>query len=141
MARNTSVGISHPRLERSVVGIVVALTVALVVGFPPHAAAQSATTNLHVNKYGFSFDNTWTDVCLTIDGTKLRYDPNGLVCSSVLNDGGPWGLCGGMALVAGERFLADVTSSGLTKQQMKPTIVDGQMRTLDANTVLKWLNW
>ncbi|WP_437957672.1 hypothetical protein WME76_41240 [Sorangium sp. So ce119] len=94
-------------------------------------------TGFDVKRHGFSFANKdWRNVCYTIVGaTRLRYSPSSPLC---LND---LGLCGGMSLVAGERFRNGMTSIDLTKPGAEPMIADGQMRTLDPGIVKKWLNW
>ena len=103
----------------------------------PYAVYADSDTGFDVKKHGFSFDNTkWGKVCYTIvGGTKLRYDADSPFCS------GEWGLCGGMSLLAGERFRAGMTSHDLTQGAAKPDIVNAQFRTLDEKTVAKFLEW
>src|SRR5262245_46957842 len=139
----TSMNLSHairPFVGAAIHGLAQLLLLAAV---PAVAASQSANTNFDVSKHGFSFGNTWTNVCVNVTGggTQLRYDPNGASCNTNLSDGGPWGLCGGMSLIAGERFVSDQTSSTLTQSVAKKDIVNGQMRTLDAAIVGEWLKW
>ncbi len=101
------------------------------------AHALTVTTGFDVRQHGFSFDNQdWGKICYSITGaTKLRYDPGGTFCSA------GWGLCGGMSLYAGERFISGMKSHHLSKEEAKPAIVDDQFRTLDSTTVAKFLEW
>jgi hypothetical protein len=88
--------------------------------------------------HGWSFANAnWGRICWRIDGlSRFRYDPSdGYFCDS------NWGLCGGMALTAGERFRSGNRTAGISQAAAKQVIVDGQFRTLDPVTVDKWLNW
>jgi hypothetical protein len=103
----------------------------------PYAVFADSDTGFDVKKHGFSFDNTaWGKVCYTVvGGTKLRYDANSPFCS------GEWGLCGGMSLLAGERFRAGMTSHDLTQGAVKQDVVNAQFRTLDEKTVAKFLEW
>lgn len=103
----------------------------------PYAVFADSDTGFDVKKHGFSFDNTaWGKVCYTVvGGTKLRYDADSPFCS------GEWGLCGGMSLLAGERFRAGMTSHDLTQGAVKQDVVNAQFRTLDEKTVAKFLEW
>jgi len=103
----------------------------------PYAVFADSDTGFDVKKHGFSFNNTaWGKVCYTVvGGTKLRYDADSPFCS------GEWGLCGGMSLLAGERFRAGMTSHDLTQGAVKQDVVNAQFRTLDEKTVAKFLEW
>ncbi|MBN2569004.1 MAG: carboxypeptidase regulatory-like domain-containing protein [Deltaproteobacteria bacterium] len=98
---------------------------------------KTKQTTFDVNQHGFSFPNAnWGKVCYKIVGTnKLRYDPKGPFCNA------DWGLCGGMSLVAGERYLKGQTSINLTQNAAKETIINGQFRTLNTSTVSKFCSW
>ncbi|GEM_PF-2871777 len=112
-----------------------ALTLILVL--PAGSHAQEISTGFDVARNGYSFPNRdWGRVCYSLNGpTQLRYDANGTFCNS------GWGLCGGMSLSAGERFLAGLTCDRLSRAESQNDIVNGQFRTLDSGTVMKFLNW
>jgi hypothetical protein len=99
---------------------------------PP--ALAPGDTGFDVSQFGWSFNNNWPSACFSVvGGTTLRYDPHGLCVS------GSFGFCGGMSLLAGERYLAGTPSSGLTQDQVKGAIEDAQMKTLDEETVAHFL--
>ncbi len=87
--------------------------------------------------HGFLFANSnWGRICWTLSGGRLVYDENGLICDS------DWGLCGGMSLMAGERFRSGSRGThDLSQAAAKPDAVNGQFRTLDGMTVKKFFEW
>ena len=96
----------------------------------------STSTGFDPARHGFSFPNKdWGRICCKVDGFSLKYDPNGQWCDA------DWGLCGGMSLLAGERFRQNLQSMQLAKDAAKADIVNAQFRTLTGETVMKWLNW
>jgi hypothetical protein len=110
---------------------------AIILAVPASTMSQEVSTGFDVRQHGFAFPNqNWGQICYSLsDLTELRYDPHGTFCS------GGWGLCGGMSLAAGERFLKGLKSIQLTQAEAKADIVDGQFRTLDSGTVTKFLDW
>jgi hypothetical protein len=115
--------------------LAVVATLSLLVG--TNVQAGAGATGFDVKKHGFSFENSgWGKLCYSVDGvTKLRYDPSGTFCSA------GWGLCGGMSLYAGERFLAGMQSIQLSQTQVEENILNAQFRTLDPGTVKDFLDW
>ncbi len=87
--------------------------------------------------HGFSFANSnWGQICMTLSGGRLMYDENGPICDS------NWLLCGGMSLMAGERFRSGSWGThDLGQTAAKPGAVDAQFRTLDGPTVAKFFEW
>jgi len=107
--------------------------------FMPQTIYADSDTGFNIVQNGFPFGNNWGKICITLEGgTKFRYDSNSKFCPSM-----GAGLCGGMSLLAGERFLAGMISYGpaITQASMKGAILNAQMQTLDAATVSKFFAW
>jgi len=101
-------------------------------------AIECSANRFDVNKHGFSFPNSnWNDICLSFVGTDIRYVDNSSIAACY--DG--LGLCGGMSLFAGERYVVGLESISLSKDSMKRAITDAQMRTITGEMVSKWMTW